>query len=206
VDHPTLHEQPIDPLDAELLGSLRDGDGSALDRLIARYWRPLSAYAGRLLGERDSAEDAVQEVFVRLWERRERWTITGSLRTLLYQMTRNIAVDEHRRTNTRARLVPALPAGSPTRTPAEQLDDEEVRAAFQDAVADLPERRREVFLLARFDQLSHREIAAVMGIALPTVANHLGLALAELRHRMQPFLEGSSIEPAVPREGSPRRT
>ena len=182
------NEEEIEARDLRLLREVQRGDGAALDALIQRYWTALVSYASRLLGDWDAGQDAVQEAFVRLWEHRERWSREGLVRALLYQVTRNVALDERRRTRTRARLLPSAIKAAEPPTPADELDGAEVRAAFQAAVGDLPGRRREVFLLARFDGLSHREIADVMGIALPTVANHLGLALAELRHRMKPFV------------------
>jgi RNA polymerase sigma-70 factor (ECF subfamily) len=83
--------------DRELIVGIRSGDPQALQRLIATYWEALVQYAGRVLGGAGDPQDVVQEAFIRLWSQRERWTDKGSVRSLLYTVTRNAALDERRR-------------------------------------------------------------------------------------------------------------
>ncbi len=169
------------PSDAEIVNGLRSGDSRVLEALVRAYWSPLTRYAGRILERDDDGEDAVQEVFIRLWTRRTALSRHGSLRSLLYAMTRNAAIDRRRygrRHATRAALSdPPAPAASPLEAVAETELAERAAAA----VAALPERRREVFRLVREGGLSYRETGRVMGISLQTVANHMSLALATLR-------------------------
>src|SRR5207249_1104966 len=82
-------------------------------------------------------------------ERREQWTTDGSVRALLYQMVRNVALNQLKGDDTHSRLLELRAEHPAPRTPVEELGAAEVQRAFEDAVADLPERRREVFLLAR---------------------------------------------------------
>src|SRR5687767_1164615 len=93
---PEAEEVPVTG-DAGLIARIRAGDSTALRLLLEQFWRPLMAHASRILGSQDSAEDVVQETFVRVWERREQWQLDGSVRALLYQITHNLAVDEQRR-------------------------------------------------------------------------------------------------------------
>jgi RNA polymerase sigma-70 factor, ECF subfamily len=161
--------------------------------LLEQLWRPLIAHATRMLGNRDAAEDVVQEAFVRLWERREQWQLQGSVRALLYQITHNLAIDEQRRRRASDRWI-ERGTSMPVRravTPLEQLEERDLRVAFARAVDELPERRREVFLLVRRAELSYHEAAEVLGLAPQTVANHLSLALADLRDSLQGFLDPS---------------
>jgi len=193
------HER--DAIDLGLLEAIRRVDSPALDRLIERYWEALVTYTARLLGDWDAAQDASQETFVRLWERREQWSGEGSVRALLYQIARNLALDERKRDDTHARLQRLADQPRSMPSPADEFTDTEVLAAFREAVDELPERRREVFLLARFDELTHRQIATVMGISAQTVANQLSAALAELRQRLgylldrPPSMDGGSSDP-----------
>jgi len=167
--------------DLELLERTRAGDQAALATILDRYWAPVVRYAASLLDDADAAEDAAQECFVRLWEHREDWKLEGSLRGLLFQIVRNLAFDERRRTQARARAAHAAPEAPPPRTPADQAETAELRALLATAVRALPERRREVFLLVRHQGLSHREVAQLLDLSPQTVANHLSLALADLR-------------------------
>lgn len=184
----SLDSSAKEPSDAELLERIRDGDERALDLLMDRYWGELHAYLDRLLLHPDLAEDLVQETFVRLWARRETWQPEGSLRGLLYQIGRRLAFDERKRHRRLvARLLPwRNDSSSPT--PEDVLDRTELELAVTRAIAALPERRRLAFLMARWEGLSHREIAAALGISVQTVANQLSFALAQLRSVLRPFL------------------
>jgi len=176
--------------DAVLLARLAASDAGALDELLDRYWPMLFRYAQRRTGSRETAADIAQDVFCRLWERRDAWRAAGSVRGLLFRLARNIAVTQHRRMRVRERadhgfaeLHHATGAGP---LPAERA---EVRAALSRAIAALPGRRREVFVLRMMDDLSYEEIADVMGTSKQTVANQLSHALAALRTALAHLLD-----------------
>jgi RNA polymerase sigma-70 factor (ECF subfamily) len=170
--------------DAVLLARLAADDASALDALLGRYWSPLTAFVARMTGSVEAAEDAVQEAFCRLWERRRSWRDEGSVSGLLFRLARNRAVSAHRHLDAEARAA-SLAGETLARhhdAPAEPNDD--LRAALERAIALLPPRRREVFLLRVVHDLSYKEIAAVMGTSPQTVANQLSHALAFLRRQL----------------------
>ncbi|MEJ2186763.1 MAG: sigma-70 family RNA polymerase sigma factor [Gemmatimonadota bacterium] len=178
--------------DRELIVGIRSGDTQALQRLITTYWDALVQYAGRVMGGSGDPQDVVQEAFIRLWTRRERWTDEGSVRSLLYTVTRNAALDERRRQARSERVALAAdPPHLPTEASAE-VETSQLRTAAAKAVAALPPKRREVFRLAREEGLTYAEIAAVMGLSAQTVANHMSLALADLRSALAPHLDASA--------------
>ncbi|MBI4540565.1 MAG: RNA polymerase sigma-70 factor [Gemmatimonadetes bacterium] len=170
---------------------LRVGDSSALDELLALYWGRLVAYAQTLVVSEDAAEDIAQEAFMRLWERRSEWNPGSEPRPLLYRIVRNLALNELRWRNLRARWVERLAAKARPQGPSPVLaaEGEELRAAVARAVESLPPRRREVFVLARFHNLSYQGIAEVLGISAQTVANQMSAALSDLRGSLASFLE-----------------
>lgn len=164
---------------------LRLGSTSALAELMKLYWPPLVRYATRLVGSIDVAEDLVQEAFVSIWKRRATWSPTGTPRAFLYQVTRNLASKHHRRLFVRRRAVELVRVESlRPATPQEDVEREELRAAFEAALAELPPRRREAFVLARYHQMSLKEIGEVMGTSPQTVANQISAAAADLRRRL----------------------
>lgn len=166
---------------------MREGDPSALGEVLERYWRPLVAYATRLLPDRDAAEDIVQETMLRLWERRTEWEPSGRLRALLYMITRNLAINEQQRIEVRrnwAKLAGRGPGQSPP-TPMELAERAELRDLLKRVIDELPPRRREIFILARYHGHSYREIAEVMNISPQTVANQMSAALDTLRTRLR---------------------
>jgi RNA polymerase sigma-70 factor (ECF subfamily) len=173
-----------EPPDTGLLERLAANDTSALDVLLARYWSPLTTFVARMTGSPEAAEDAVQETFCRLWERRGSWRVEGSVSGLLFRLARNIAISEHRHLQAEERAAAVATDGVPRHHELPELPDEELRAALEHAIASLPPRRREVFLLRVVHDLSYKEIAAVMGTAPQTVANQLSHALASLRQQI----------------------
>ena len=172
--------------DIALLACVLNGDESGLAALLDRHWTSLVRYSRSILDDRDAAEDVVQEVFVRLWEHRKTWGLEGSVLGLLFRMTRNLSLDESRQLETRQRAAKNAQRPKQPSCPAQSIQDNEIGSAIQAALEKLPERRREVFVLVRQHGLSYREAADALDIAPQTIANHLQMALADLRESLVP--------------------
>lgn len=179
-------QPPADADDIALVGRLALDDGQALAQLMARYWQPMVSFAMEKVRSQDAAEDLVQEAFVRVWERRRQLRPHASPRAYLYRVLRNLLIDEYRRRRLRDRF--SLVAGgsdiSDEPSPIAVLEADEAARAARLAIAALPERRRDVFVLAHLHGLSYKEVAEALGITTRTVANHMTLALAQLREAM----------------------
>jgi RNA polymerase sigma-70 factor (ECF subfamily) len=166
---------------ANLLDGIRRGDVDALQSLIDQYWQPLLSFASRLTGCDDSAEDVVQRAFIRLWERRDDWRPGSAPRLILYTVVRNLALNQLDSDRARARRGADRRMPKPSiATPAQLLEEKELLRALENALESLPPRRREALVLARFHNMTHAEVAEVMGLAKRTVTNHITAALAEL--------------------------
>lgn len=177
--------------EAALVQGLHSDDSGALRRLMEGYWDRLVLFAGRMVGEEGDPEDQVQEALARLWRRRKKIREEGSLKALLYTMVRNVCLDELRSRSRRENLQgSAFPPNHP-RTPWEEVQGAELYRAAAAAVANLPSRRREVFRLVREEGLSYREVARILDLSPQTVANHMSLAMADLRTALKPFLPSS---------------
>jgi len=177
---------------AEQTQQIRKGSTAAFDAFLKEYWRLLVEYMGSFVESVDEAEDLAQEAFLRVWSRRDTLDASRCLRSYLYQTARNLAINRardlalHRRLEARELSRP-LPAATPERV----LEVEELRVLVQHALDALPARRREAFILAHLQNLSHIEIAQVMGIAPQTVANQISVALSTLRRNLGPHLPRS---------------
>lgn len=178
--------------DVVLASRMSGGDSTALGVVMERYWSSLVRYANSLLGDRDAAEDVAQQTFVKLWERRDAWHVEGSILPLLFRITRNSSLDRLRRRAGREKAHCGAPAPTPVPTPVQLLDQKELRAAVNTAVDSLPERRREVLILTRMHGLSRIEVAEIMDLAPQTVANHLRLAMNEVRAELAPYVSPAS--------------
>jgi RNA polymerase sigma-70 factor (ECF subfamily) len=173
--------------DEDLIRGLQASDTTTLDRLVGEYWRRLVRYADGILAGDGSAEDVVQETFCRLWTRRHELKLAGSLRALLYTLTKNAAIDERRRGIRHATKVAA--AGDPVMPPSplEHAAASELATAVDEAIARLPARRREIFLLVRMQGFTYQEVAEWLGLSPQTVANQMSAAMASLREDLARF-------------------
>ena len=181
-----------DALDVAFASRLHSGDTGALDDLLQLYWSPLVSYVDRLLANDDAAQDVAQRAFIQLWERRDRVAPTKGVKTLLYRIARNLALNEQRAIKVRERWAQTI-SEMPMSLPTDSLVERELERAVRDAIDRLAPRRREAFLLARFDELSYREIGDVMGLSVQTVANHVSAALADLRRELAPLLTPATV-------------
>ncbi|TVR59970.1 MAG: sigma-70 family RNA polymerase sigma factor [Gemmatimonadales bacterium] len=176
--------EPFDPLG--VMERIQAGDRGAMDEVIRRFWEPLVSYASDLVDGRDAGEDVVQEVLVRIWQRRESWTPTHQLQAFLYRATRNEALNRRRGRGRALRLLDRLPVfrrSAPS--PEEVTDERRLARVVREAIDGLSPRRREIFILSRFHGQTHREIAQVMGISPQTVANQMNSAIRQLRESLQ---------------------
>jgi len=186
------HGPPRDPIDT--LSGIRSGSEEALAALLTQEWARLVRFLAGRLGSPEEAQDAAQEAFIRVWEHRERWT-DGSARALLYRIATNVAGDALRKRRTRrAHDVEVEPRSSPT-TPSEEMEGGEARRRVAAAVAALAPKRREVFELVRMYGLSYAEVADVLDLQPQTVANHMTLALRDLRGELHDLLESGRPNP-----------
>lgn len=187
--HSSPDEKDPGTSDEDLMCSIGDDDPDALQALMDRHWPAMLRYVGRMLDSPDVAEDVVQEVFVRVWEHRERWEPGGSVSAYLYRVARNLVLQRIRHRDVRERTEPEVRrrAGRVS-TPVEHAIQGELREAFERALEELPERRREAFILVRLQGLTLREAGEVLGITRRTVANHVYLASSDLEEALRPYL------------------
>jgi len=193
--------------DMRLMERMVAGDAAALDEVLQHYWQPLLRFAVGRTGDTARAEDIVQDTFMALWERRARWRPSDSLRALLYRIARNRILDVQRNDRVWMRWLErfrTVQVGS-SDTPFEHAEAGELNAAMGFAIDALPPRRREVFLLARHESLSYREISEVMGISEQTVANQMSAAMGDLRRALEPYLDESRVGRRTLRAEPPRQ-
>lgn len=177
--------------DHDLMTRIRFGDQQAYAALLTRYWSVLVPYAENQLGSSDGAEDIVQEAFIRLWEGRQKWVARGSARAYLYTVVRNLCSHERDRGAVRGRWaaqegrIPRL-----AESPEDVFRNREIHEAFLDAMGQLPEKRREVFVLVFLHGLSYAEVGTTLGISVSTVGNQMSAALRAMRAALRCYSDG----------------
>ncbi len=171
---------------SELAQKLQGGDEAAFEKLFHLYCQPLINFARRYVRDTATAESMVQEAFIELWSRRSKLDPSRNIKTYLYVSVRNNALLHLRHADVEQRGALHLQEGQPrVETPDELLAKQETQAAIQQAISELPEKRRIIFQMNRFDKLSYREIAEIKAISIKTVETQMGRALRYLRKRLQ---------------------
>lgn len=171
------------------VAALRRGDEAAFDVMFRRWYEPLCGYASRLTdGDMDEAEDLVQQVFVKLWEQRERLDITWSIKAYLYKTVHNAALNRLRAANTRSKYLETNAAQLENANVTPDDTASELHERLQKALDLLPPQCRHVFELSRFEELKYREIADQLGISIKTVETQMGKALRILRLQLADYL------------------
>jgi RNA polymerase sigma-70 factor, ECF subfamily len=171
--------------DAAILRQIADRDPRGVELLYDRYGGIAFGLAYRLLGERGSAEDVVQEAFLNVWRQGATYdTRRGTVRTWLLTIVHHRAIDQMRSVRSKMGADTViddalpLPAKDDTWTEVVQgLEHERVRQA----IATLPPEQRQVVDLAYYGGFTHSEIAQRVGIPLGTVKGRMRLALDKLR-------------------------
>lgn len=173
-----------------MVGFHTEHEAQAFEDAFRAHYSALCRYASRHVRSDPEGEDLVQDVFLRLWERRERLHGALNLRAYLYSAVRNRALDhlKHRRVVARFATSDLLSA-SPPPTPDRELCLAELAGAAERAVAELPARCREAFTLSRRDGLSYREIAEALDVSVKTVETQIRRATRSIRCRLEPHLE-----------------
>ena len=175
--------------DEQVMDAIREGDREALQIIVDRYWARLIGCVQSMVGSPDAAEDVAQAVFVTLWRNRSSWTAGSPPWPYLFRLARNLALDGQKHRRIRDRKAVEIRRLSPKpRLPIEESEYLELRRGLDAALNQLPERRRQAFLLVRIDGLTLAEAADVMGVARQTVANHVHLALMDLRVTLARFI------------------
>ena len=185
----------LEPTDANLAERIADGDVAAFEEFVRRYSDRVHGMAMRMLGDRSDAEDVVQDVFVTVWRRVHEMTDRSAVRMWLFQVVRRHCLivlrrRRKRRTDPVARVpehrvaVGAAVAGA-SGDPQRVAEAGAGVSELGRALADLPARQRDVWLLAEIDGLSYLEIGQRVGAGEQAVRGRLSRARANLADVMR---------------------
>jgi RNA polymerase sigma-70 factor (ECF subfamily) len=174
---------------------LRSGNPAAFEKLYNRYKRQVSSQILKLVRSVPIAEDLVHDLFVRVWNQRERLDATKSFSAYLYRMSENMTMDFFRkvaRDKTFRDYFMAHTDSSYSHV-EEVLADKEKKELLHEAVAILPPQCRLVFTLCKLEGKSSEEVSRELNVSLHTVSNHL----AKARKMMHDFLLLRIQDPAT---------
>ncbi|MFK7906286.1 MAG: RNA polymerase sigma factor [Chitinophagales bacterium] len=176
--------------DKELLTRLQSSDEKAYRLLFDRYYEKMVITALQITKDSNIAKDAAQEVFLALWKNRERTQIKQSLSAYLKRgvINRSLNIIKSRKLHMGNTVPDAVALPIPSKGD-QLLEFQDLQKKVHQAIDELPDRCREVFVLCRFEELSHKEIAAQLNISTKTVENQMTKALKYLRGTVLPFIK-----------------
>jgi RNA polymerase sigma-70 factor, ECF subfamily len=176
--------------DTATIRLLKERNEKGFEQVFKTHFKNLHLYACTILKDPDLAEDTVQNVFYKLWEKIEGLTFSGSVAAYLYTSVYHESLNclKHQKIKIahRSHIVRQMNDRADSAPKKVLLDELERR--LQTAINDLPEQCRTIFQLSRFEELRYREISDRLGISIKTVENQMGKALKILRTKLIDFL------------------
>ncbi len=178
-------------LENESIGTLlAQRDEAAFEQVFKTHFKCLHAYAFTILRDEIQAEEMVQQVFFKLWERNENLSLTGPISSYLYRAVHNESLNyiKHQKVRSNHQLNVAYSMKNEVEHPAKKIMAGELEKKIHSALNELPEQCRTIFQMSRFDEMKYREIADKLGISIKTVESQMSKALRLLRVKLVDFL------------------
>ena len=159
------------------------------EHVFKEHFKSLHSYAYTIVKDDIMAEELVQNVFYKLWEKKGQIEVNQSITGYLYRSVHNESLNHLKHLKVREAhqaYVKHQPQGS--NNAAEQIKLRDLKRHLDKALSELPEQCRTVFQMSRFEELKYQEIADRLQISIKTVENHMGKALRLLRQKLADFL------------------
>ena len=169
----------------------------AFDMLFNRYYAGLCVYAENFTGDKYTAEDMVQSVFVNIWLKRTELKLDGSIKSYLYRSVHNASIQFLRQQKARERFhdYVNVKLTEATVIPYEWVtvdidpaEASEIQTLYQQALELLPVQTREIFLCSREREMKYAEIATLTGLSIKSVEYHISKALDVFRTVLKDYL------------------
>jgi len=190
--------------DLELMLRVTHGDVESFELLLHRYRVPLLGYFVRMVRDQALAEDLTQEVFLRVYQARERYQPEARFTTWLYRIATNLALNaiRDRRCEPLTFVVPEGQDGQAAPlervadrrpTAEQQMLESDRERTIRDAIESLPERQRAAVILHKYQEVDYRQIARVLKVSESAVKSLLFRAYESLRVRLEPLMQGGIV-------------
>ena len=177
-----------------ILNELQNGNERAFEFVFNSYYPSLSRFSYSFIKDQDKAESLVQEVFIKLWEKRKNMIDIENLLSYLMTMVRNQSIDYLRKEKANSKLYLNVKPDESVNTTEEQISKNEFEEKLLQSLHKLPERCRMAFEMSRFESFTNKEIAQKMEISVKGVEALIGRSLKFLRSELAEFLPEKVIK------------
>ena len=182
--------------DIAIFKRIKKGDESAFEELFRKYFTGLCIYACEFVKRNEVAEEIVEDVFCKIWEKRKSLEVTVSLKSYLYRSVYNTSLnylksEKHHmknQDNLADNFENMLPISTPGDITSSSLLSEELEMKIEQAINSLPEKSQIIFRLSRFEGLKYSEIAERLNLSVKTVETQISRVLTKLRIQLKDYL------------------
>jgi len=173
----------------KILIELAEDNEDSFEVLFNYYYPRLYNFSKSFLKIEDGIDDILQEVFVKIWQKRKSITSTATFNSYIFTIARNLLLNELRRRLNSENIKEAVQSLSTAEeySSSQQIEFQELKEVVDYVIDKLPERRKEIFILSRVEGLSHKEIAEKLGIKTKTVEYHISLVIKSLKEEFKSF-------------------
>ncbi|MBO6524644.1 MAG: RNA polymerase sigma-70 factor [Balneolaceae bacterium] len=172
--------------DPELLIAIKNGDHSAFKTFFEKHHSFLYHFLLKKGVSEQQAEDLVQQAFVMIWDKRDTIDETKSLRSYLFRIAYTRMLNVFRDTKKFDENADFTTEESGHETD-QQVETQELGEAIEASISSMPEKRQAVFRLCFIQEFTYKEAAETLDVSVKTIENHMGLALKELRGKLERF-------------------
>ncbi|MBX2942712.1 MAG: sigma-70 family RNA polymerase sigma factor [Cyclobacteriaceae bacterium] len=179
---------PINHIDEKgLLQQLRDGDQLAFSKLYQIHAKTIYRRLQRMVNDTEQADELLQELFIKVWEKRNQITINESFGGYLHAIAYRMSIDYFRSLELKERVHKEVftYVDYEVNSTVEQIDFKETQELIDKAVSDLPEQRRKAFTLCKLEGKSYEEAAQIMNLSPHTIHNHIVKAVKSVKAHLE---------------------
>lgn len=172
-----------------LRNGLKSGDKKIFEEVYRLYFSPLCFYCVRYVGDMEEAKEIVQSIFLNLWLKRNEINISTSIKSYLYKAVQNLSLNQLQQQKTKQKYM-IRKAHFPKQNSENgelKMEEEELRNEIRKAILGMPDKRREIFELSRFENLKYAQIAERLTISVKTVEAQMSKSLKYLRKVLKEY-------------------
>lgn len=167
---------------SEFITRLKNGDEKAYVDLVNTYNHKLCLYANSLLNDIPLSEDIVQNVFIKIWEKRHSLRVDLSLKSYLYKSVYNACINQYKKNQSLTALEKKYVEGLDQMIENKDEDTlEKIKLKVKQAIQNLPPKCKEIFILSKKEGLTNMEIADYLNVSTNTIERHITIAFTKIR-------------------------